>query len=78
VRPDLPASALGAVVRAKRLQRGLSEAELAARSGLHVTYIGGLERGRRDAGWNALTAVAAGLDTRLSELVAEAERCASR
>lgn len=40
---------LGARVRKLRKQRGWSQEELAERCGHHWTYIGGLERGERNA-----------------------------
>jgi transcriptional regulator with XRE-family HTH domain len=52
---------------------GLSQAELAAACDLHRAYLGGVEQGRRNPTWRVLATIAAGLDLRLSELVAEAE-----
>ena len=75
---DLPPSALGAAVRAKRLERGLSQVALGTRTGMHPAYIRGVERGARNARWDVLVALAAGLDVALSELVADAEAVADR
>jgi transcriptional regulator with XRE-family HTH domain len=76
MRAEVPPSALGAAIRAKRLERGLSQAELAARSGKHPTYLNGIERGHRNPTWTVLSAIAAALDVPLSRLVDDAERLA--
>lgn len=40
--------ALGARVRARRDELGLSRQELADTAGLHLNYLGGIERGERN------------------------------
>jgi transcriptional regulator with XRE-family HTH domain len=40
------AASLGAAIRHYRLQSGLSQAELAERTGLHRTYLSDLEQGK--------------------------------
>ena len=44
---DAYVSAFGAHIRSLRLERGLSQEEVADRAGVHVTYLSGIERGRR-------------------------------
>lgn len=66
-------AALGRAVRQLRAERDLSQEELGARAGLHRNYVGGVERGERNAAWAALLRLAAGLGVPLAELVAQAE-----
>lgn len=40
--------ALGARVRHRREELGLSRQELADRAGIHLNYVGGIERGERN------------------------------
>jgi transcriptional regulator with XRE-family HTH domain len=41
-------AAFGRAVRLARIEIGISQEELAARSGLHRTYVGSVERGQRN------------------------------
>jgi len=52
---------VGRNVRALRKERGLSQEELAFESGLHRTYISGLERGVRNPTILVLDEIAAAL-----------------
>jgi transcriptional regulator with XRE-family HTH domain len=61
-------------VRELRKQRDLSQEELAHASGLHPTYLSGIERGLRNPTWRSLGRVSDALGVRLSELVELAER----
>ncbi|PIB92289.1 helix-turn-helix domain-containing protein [Caulobacter sp. FWC2] len=58
----------GRTVRLLRSAAGLSQEELADRSGLHRNYIGGVERGERNAGLKAVYALARGLGVEPAEL----------
>ena len=74
----MPASAptnklLGLAVRELRTRKGLSQEELARASGLHPTYISGIERGLRNPTWKSLGRVCDALGVRLSELATLAE-----
>lgn len=60
---------LGAVVRAERTKRGLSQEALAELSGLSRTHIGEIERGEVSVSFVALEAISHGLNIALSELL---------
>ena len=53
---------LGVRLRALRLEAGLSQEDLADRSGLHRNYIGGIERGERNVGIKAILAICRALN----------------
>jgi len=58
----------GLAIRRLRVEAQLSQEELAYRSGLHRNYIGGIERGERNAALKAIFALARGLQRTPSEL----------
>jgi transcriptional regulator with XRE-family HTH domain len=62
---------LGQNLRYAREQRGWSQEELAHRSGIHRTYISGLERGTRNPTLNLIAAIADALDLPVAQLVEE-------
>lgn len=64
---------VGKNVRALREQRGWSQEELAERSGLHRTYISGVERGVRNPTVTVLTSLAEALLIDASCLLARVE-----
>ncbi|KAB2907061.1 MAG: helix-turn-helix transcriptional regulator [Dechloromonas sp.] len=61
--------AAGREIRRHRLGLGLSQDQLAERSGLHRNYIGFLERGERNASLTTLIAIARSLGVSLGELL---------
>ena len=63
----------GRAVRAARLERGLSQEDLAAESGLDRTYISGLERGARNPALSTIEKVSRALEVKVSVLMAQAE-----
>ena len=67
-------AALGERVRELREQLGLSQEQLAERSTLDVTYISGIERGRRNPGLNSLNRLAKALNVALPVLLADLRR----
>ncbi len=56
-------------MNARRSKLGISQEELATRSGLHRTYIGGIERAERNISLSTLEMIAKGLDVEPSELL---------
>jgi transcriptional regulator with XRE-family HTH domain len=64
-------AALGHRVKELREALDLSQEQLAERAGLHVTYISGVERGRRSPGLNTLARLARALKITLPVLVAD-------
>lgn len=59
----------GERVRTRREALGLSQEALAARSGVHWTFLGQVERGRRNLNLHNLLKIAAGLGVDPGELV---------
>ena len=68
------APALGDAVRELRKRRGMSQEQLAAASGLHPTYLSGVEQGNRNPTWRVLGRLSDALEVRLSDLVKLAEK----
>jgi transcriptional regulator with XRE-family HTH domain len=66
------------VVQKFRTERGLSRAALAARAGLHQTYIGLLERGKRSPNLDTAHAIAKALGVSLSHMISQAEKISKR
>ena len=58
----------GEAVRAMRADRGVSQEELAARCGLHRTYLAGVERGTRNPSLKSIGKIAEGLNLPASRL----------
>jgi len=66
------------VVQRRRRAKGLSRAALAAKAGLHQTYVGLLERAERSPNLDTAQAIAKSLGVRLSRLVQQSERTQQR
>jgi transcriptional regulator with XRE-family HTH domain len=62
---------VGANIKRLRLEQGLSQEELADRSGLHRTYLSSVERAVKNPTITVLARIADGLGTPLTTLVAE-------
>ena len=65
--------ALGLAVRDVRRRVHISQEELGYLSGLHRTYVGGIERGERNPSWMNIVKLAQALKVAPSELVTRAE-----
>ena len=65
--------ALGRAVRDLREAAGLSQEELGYRSGMHRTYVGGIERGERNPSWMNIVRIAQALSVPPARLVERAQ-----
>jgi transcriptional regulator with XRE-family HTH domain len=63
------AQAFGERVRARRHELGESQEQLADASGLHWTFVGQVERGRRNVSLHNILKLAAGLQIDPAELI---------
>lgn len=63
----------GRAMRQIRVEREMTLETLAKTSGLHWTYLSGIERGRRNPSLNVMVAIAASLGVGTSELIGRAE-----
>lgn len=64
---------LGRTIRSARNSMGLSQEELANRSGLDRSYVGGIERGERNLSFINLVKITRGLAMSLDQLLARFE-----
>ncbi len=58
----------GERIRELRTIRGLSQEDLAFKSGVHRTYLGGIERGERNPSLRNISAIAKALGVDISDL----------
>ena len=74
--PPAPAFqvALGAAVKARREELGLTQEQLDLRTDLHQRWISNVENGKRNPSYASLRRLAAGLELTVSELAARAEQ----
>lgn len=63
----------GVVLRGLRVEKKLSQEELASRSDVHRTYISLIERGIKSPTLNVLYRISKSLDMKLSALITEIE-----
>ena len=64
---------VGRRVRSAREELQLTQEQLAERAGLHVSYVGQIERGLREPSLKSLFAVAKALNLQVAALLSEAE-----
>lgn len=65
--------ALGAAIRRARLEREVSQEELAHRSEIDRSYMSSIERGAQNPGIISVVRIAHALDMTVTELMAEAQ-----
>ena len=65
---------MGVVIRALRAEASLSQEELAARCGLHRTYIGSIERGEKTITIETAQKLAHAFDITLTQLFERLEK----
>lgn len=63
--------ALGLRIRSRRLDKNVSQEELADKCGLHRTYIGSVERGERNISILNLNKISRALEVDISVLVSD-------
>lgn len=66
---SVAAQALGGRVRARRRELGMTQEQLAEACGVHWTFLGQVERGRRNISLHNILKIAAGLKLDASDLV---------
>jgi transcriptional regulator with XRE-family HTH domain len=62
---------VGKNVRKLRLQKGMTQEALAFAAEIDLTYIGGIERGRRNPSLLVMARIAEALSTPLAKLIAD-------
>jgi transcriptional regulator with XRE-family HTH domain len=67
-------TALGLAVKARRLEREITQETLANDTGLHQRWISNVETGKRNPSYASLRRLATGLGLSASELLARAEQ----
>jgi transcriptional regulator with XRE-family HTH domain len=67
--PNVNLEKLGETVKRLRQAKGISQEQLANLTGLHRTYIGGVERGERNIGLLNLVRIAQALEVTTSKLI---------
>ncbi len=66
---------LGEVISLRRKRLGLSQGDLAEKSGVDRSFISTVEGGKRNPSLGAVASIATGLNLKLSRLVTNCEKC---
>jgi transcriptional regulator with XRE-family HTH domain len=69
---------LGKAIRELRESRGLTLDALAAKAGMHTTYLSRIERAHSSPTWEKVSSLAEALDLPVSEIAEAAERQAKK
>jgi transcriptional regulator with XRE-family HTH domain len=73
-----PKRAFGEAVRRLRTSQSISQEKLAELAGIHRTYIGDVERGKRNIALLNMVKIAGALGLHLSELIVDMEQSNDR
>jgi transcriptional regulator with XRE-family HTH domain len=77
--PPLPTKVdLAQAIRELRKAHGLTLDAMAAKAGMHTTYLSRIERAHSSPTWDKLTGIASALDLPISAVVAAAQARAER
>lgn len=66
--PRMSPRQFGAAIRLFREERALTIEDLAARAGIHWTYLSGIENGRRNPSWVVVTKLSSALGEDLGDI----------
>ena len=74
---DRQQALLGTAIREVRKSRGMTQKQLAQRTGIHVTYISDIERGARNPSWDKIATLAAGMSVPTADIAARYDALSS-
>ena len=77
-RSDQPQPALGEAIRQLRQKRGITQEDLAHKSGITTGTLSLIERGHANPTWATVQEIATALDAPVSRLASLAERLAAK
>ncbi len=71
-RPENPQAALGAAIRALRVERDLKQLDVAEDAGITVSHLSKIETGKVNPTWGTVASIAKALDVTVAEIAARA------